>query len=165
MRDTLLLLTMFSASVCGMSQQTIASGPAAIEGCPIGFAAQVNARVIARSIDDEKKHGDAPLLELAFRHDGSPIVSASVAVHGWSASNRFLPVFQSSAGQTAQMFELVSGAAGLRESEVRPDKVLFVDWVEVTGLKYADGSVWDKSADVQCRVDVSKFRLVGAEVR
>jgi hypothetical protein len=165
MRNAILFLTMLSASVCMSAQQTSSTKVATSEGCPIGFGAQINGRAIAQTAADQKKNGSGPLLEMTFSVRGAAkIVSANVTVHGLSSSDRYLPVDQHSDENAAQTFELdrASGAAGLTNAAVWLNKILFVNWAEVTELKYADGSVWHESSDSQCRAVPSKLLLVDA---
>jgi hypothetical protein len=165
MRNAFLLLMVLSAGVYVSAQQAISANPAKSVGCPIGFGAQVNARAIAQTAEDQKKIGDAPLLELTFGQRDTPkIVSASVTVHGLSSSHRFLPVDQGSDENATESFELGQGhgATGLTHTAVWVRKMLFVNWAEVTELKYADGSTWHASSDSQCRVVPSKLRLIDA---
>ncbi len=169
MRNLLVLkifcVTVLSAGVSLPAQQTIPDQPAMDFGCPIGFRAEVNGRAIARSIEDQKKNGDTPLLDLTFTVRDTPrILSASVTVHGFTSYKRFLPVDGRSDESTAQTFELGRGrgTAGLTSAEVRATKMLFVNWAEVTELRYADGSAWHPRADAQCRTVPNKLRLVDA---
>jgi hypothetical protein len=165
MRNALLFLTMLSAGAYVSAQQTSSTKPSVSQGCPIGFGAQVNARAMARTVEDEKKNGVGPLLELTFgRRGAARILAATVAVHGLSASGRYLPVGESSDSQTTQSFQLGSEhrAARLTDADVRVNKVLSVDWVEVTKLEYADGSQWQASPDEQCRAVPSKLQLIDA---
>jgi hypothetical protein len=165
MRNAFLLLAVLSAGVYVSAQQAISANPAESVGCPIGFGAQVNGRVIARTAEDQKKIGDAPLLELTFGQRDTPkIVSASVTVHGLSSSRRFLLVDQGSDENATETFELGPGhgATELTHTAVWVRKMLFVNWAEVTELRYADGSTWNASSDSQCRVVPSKLRLIDA---
>jgi hypothetical protein len=162
MRNAFLLLTLLSVGASISAQQIIPSGS---EGCPIGFSAQLNGRAIARTVEDQKKNGDGPLLELTFgRLDALKMLSASITVHGLSSSNRYLPVDKRSDADTTQTFELrpLNGAADLTNAEVWLNKILFVSWVELTEMKYSDGSAWHPSSGVQCRAVPSKFLLVDA---
>jgi hypothetical protein len=165
MRQSCLLITLLSAGISVSAQQVLPSTTAKSVACPIGFSAQVSGRAIARSIDDQKKSDDGPLLELTFgRREAPKLMSASVTVHGLTSSNRYLLVDNRSDENTTQTFDLGSGhgAAELANSEVRLNKILFVSWVEVTDLRYADGSTWHVSSEAQCRSVPSKLLLVDA---
>jgi hypothetical protein len=166
MRRSILLLTVLSASASLWAQQTAGAKPWSGDGCPIGFGAQVNGRAIVRTVEDRKKNGDGPLLELMFAvHDTPRIVSASVMVHGLSSSDRYLPVSQRPDENISQRFELGGErGVGLTEAEVRMNRILFVRWAEVTDLRYADGTVWHASPEAQCRTVPSKLLLVDAMV-
>ncbi len=124
--------------------------------------AQVNARAIARKAEDVKKNGDVPLLELTFGQRGkAKVMGAVVKVHGVMSSNRYLPVDERSGEDMTQTFDL-GGAAGLTDTSVWVTKLSYVDWAEVTELRYADGSSWHASSKVGCRAVPSKLRLIDA---
>lgn len=165
MRNAILFLAIFFAGICMSGQQTSSTKAATSEGCPIGFGAQVNGRAIAQTAEDQKKNGSGPLLEITFSVRGTPkILSASVTVHGLFSSNRYLPADQHSPENAEQTFEVAraSGADGLTNAAVWLNKILFVNWAEVTELKYADGSVWHESSDSQCRAVPNRLLLVDA---
>ncbi len=110
-----------------------------------GFGAQIDGRLIVRTIDDERKGTTGPLLALKFQPRGNASISAAtVIVHGLTSSGRYLPVKESTNEQATQSFHLSSDqrAMGLRDADVRVDKVISVDWVDLKSVKYADGSQW-----------------------
>jgi hypothetical protein len=165
MRNALLVLAMLSTSCYVSAQQITPFSPATSELCPIGFVARIDGRAIARTVEDEKKNGDGPLLELSFkRRDAQKILSANVIVHGLYSSNRYLPVNKPSDENRTQAFQLDRNhaASGLTAAEVRVNQMLFVNWVEVTELKYSDGSAWHASSEGQCRAVPSKLLLIDA---
>ncbi len=165
MRNALLLLALLSTGLYIPAQQTSSTGSPTSEGCPIGLSAQVNGRAIARSVEDQKKNGDGPLLELTFERRNAPkMLSASVTVHGLASSNRYLPVNKGIDENRIQSFDLgpSQGASELTNTEVRVTKMLFVRWIEVNELRYADGSTWHASSGEQCSAVPSKLRLVDA---
>lgn len=162
MRNAFLLLTVLSAGVYVSAQQSSVGKPPQSEACPIGFGAQVNARDIARKAEDVKKNGDGPLLELTFGQRGTPkVMGAVVKVHGVMSSNSYLLMDERSGADMTQTFDL-GGAAGLTDTSVSVTKLSYVDWAEVTELRYADGSSWHASSKGGCRAVPSKFRLIDA---
>lgn len=168
MRNVLLVLALLSTGCYVSAQQITPLRPAKSEMCPIGFGAQIDGRAIARTVEDEKKNGDGPLLELTFkRRDAQKILSASVIVHGLYSSNRYLPVNEPSDENRTQAFQLDQNhaASGLTAAEVRVNQMLSVSWVEVTELKYSDGSAWHMSSEGQCRAVPSKLLLIDATAR
>jgi hypothetical protein len=165
MRNALLVLALLSISCYVSAQQITPVRPAKSDMCPIGFGVQIDGRAVARTVEDEKKNGDGPLLELTFkRRDAQKILSANVIVHGLYSSNRYLPINKPSDENRMQTFQLDQndGASGLTAAEVRVNQMLSVSWVEVTELKYSDGSAWHTSSEGQCRVVPSKLLLIGA---
>ena len=132
----LLLALAISTALPLAAQQPRISPPS---GCPIVFGAQMNGRAIARTIEDQKKYGSAPQLQLTFRAgDVQKILGATLVVHGLPSSSRYLSRrIKVRAGTPPQTFDL-GGDAGLSEAEmVWLTKVLFVDWAELTELRYA----------------------------
>ena len=169
MRNTFLLLILLSMGIALSAQQDTPSAPATFtkplteNGCPVDFGAQVNSRPIARTIEDVRKHGNSPLLELTFGHRNTPkILGVTVTIHGLSSSRRFLPVSERSGEQRVQTFRLgpAHGSADLAHTEVWVTKMLFVRWAEVIELNYADGTTWHESPSAQCRAVPDLFHLV-----
>ena len=67
MRNALLVLALLSISCYVSAQQITPVRPAKSDMCPIGFGVQIDGRAVARTVEDEKKNGDGPLLELTFK--------------------------------------------------------------------------------------------------
>lgn len=132
-------------------------------GCPIGFGVQINGRAVARTIEDVKKNGDGPQLNLTFRpEDARKILGATFVVHGVLSSPGYLPLDKHPEGNTSQTFEL-GGPTGLTDTEmVGLSKVIFVSWTELTEIRFANSTIWHTSPDAQCRAVPSRLMLVSA---
>jgi len=167
MRNILVVAAMFSFGSFALAQQASVATSQLSQGCPIGFGAQIDSRLIARTIDDERKGAIGPFLTLKFQPRGTASISAAtVTVHGLTSYSRYLPVSESTNGHATQSFHLTSDqrAAGLRDADVHVDKVISVDWVDLKSVQYADGSQWLSAPDEQCRAAVSKLLLIDAVV-
>jgi hypothetical protein len=168
MRNSLLLLSVLSTCILVSAQEaspgklTTFSIPAVGQGCPVNFGAQIDSRVVVRSIGDGPQNPNSQALKVTFRRVDTPtIVNASVTVHGMSSARRYLPVGQRSEANMSQTFELKpSQGSDLRQAEVEITKMALVRWAEVTELRFADGSTWHTSAGEHCRATPSGFRLV-----
>ena len=134
-------------------------------GCPVGFSAEVSARAVARSVDEEKKYGSAPAVELSFVPKGErQVVKASVTVHGLPVGGRVMEVSGKDGGVASERFELVE-AKGLGEREVRVTRLGVVRWAEVTEMTYADGTVWRPAKEEVCRARPPLYKEVNAVAR
>lgn len=179
MRSPSLVLILSLSSLGLPAQQSRATQPTTFIiptsgiGCPVGFGAELNTQLILRSASDqsapqsssEKKHDDAPLLELTFHRLETPrIVRATVSVHGLSAKGLFLPASNRTSANRTQIFTLnqESDVRGLARREVKVTGMPFVRWAEVTELNYADGTAWHASPDQECRAALSLFHLIDA---
>jgi hypothetical protein len=131
-------------------------------GCPVGFAAEVSARAVMHSVDEDKKYGTAPALELTFvPKGGTRVVKASVTVHGLPVGSRVMPVGSDGDAAMSEKFELVA-AKGLGQREVRVMKLGVVRWAEVTEMQYADGTTWRPVTGESCRAVPPLYKEVNA---
>ena len=170
MRYASLLPIVLSMSF-GLPAQQMTSGTATVltlpnlgEGCPVGVGAQLDGRAVMRTAGDAKAKVDSPLLQLSFdRQDQPRIVGARVTVHGVVPTSRLLPAAEHDDANRTQSFDLDRLSAKRQdvvEREVSVTRMTFVRWVDVTELRYADGSTWHASKEAQCRAVPSGFRLV-----
>lgn len=178
MRSASISLMMLLSSV-GLSAQTgtgstaaiLTPGPASV-ACPIGFSVRRRAASEVLFAKDAAQIPHNQGLQLKFDHmDASNIVQADITVHGMSGNVRKMPASAGPASadmdtHTTEIFELRSKvqAASLFQSEIWMTKLNAVSWVELTEIKYADGSVWHASAGSQCRAVPNGYLLV-AETR
>jgi hypothetical protein len=166
MRNAFLLLILSTGTILSAQQHsapTVYNLPLASSDCPVNFGAELNSRLIARTVEDAQKHGDSPRLKLTFGHKDAPkILGATVTIHGLSSSRRYLPVSERSAANRTQTFKLdqAAGSPGLAHTEVWVTQMALVRWAEVTELNYADGTTWHPSRFTQCRAVPSLFHPV-----
>ncbi|HEV2646105.1 MAG TPA: hypothetical protein VGU46_07050 [Acidobacteriaceae bacterium] len=92
------------------------------------------------------------------------IVAADVTVHGYSAVTRIIPAsYGASRNETTESFHLVAGnTPGRIDTNVWTAKISLVNRVELTQIEYADGSIWQPSANSTCFASPSPFLLIGA---
>ena len=97
--------------------------------------------------------------------DKEGIVAATVVLHGTDGGPRAeLAAMNSTGSNLTETVHLASGGmSNLRDFEVTPNKVVYVRWVGITEVRYADGKVWHESADGSCHITPDGFRLVAAE--
>ncbi len=175
----------------GSTAAILTPGPASV-ACPIGFSVRRRAASEVLFAKDAAQIPHNQGLQLKFDHmDASNIVQADITVHGMSGNVRKMPASAGPASadpasadpasadpasadpasadmdtHTTEIFELRSKvqAASLFQSEIWMTKLNAVSWVELTEIKYADGSVWHASAGSQCRAVPNGYLLV-AETR
>jgi hypothetical protein len=151
-------------------QQMRAAGLRAASACPVGFF--VNQRpdgAVIWTSSTPTPHG--PGLTITFGSPAriaqlpSPIVSASITVHGMSARLRALPVASSvSPADDASETFLLAGNSGqpLLNPAIWTRTMNAISWVELTQLVYADGTTWQASPQSQCIARPSLFVPVAA---
>ena len=151
-----LLLVSLCASAAAQrnSRPTVpSSGPFAYRGCPVGFLAQRQSATELRYAADGKpvRNGQGVRLALVSSSE-KKIVKASAIVHGVSNKSRLLPVSDEAQADLAEIFVLGLGFELRLRSDVWPDKVGIVQWVDQTEIQYADGSAWQATPSTRCRV-------------
>lgn len=154
-----LLLTVYVSA-----QQPTSPSVGRASSCPIALHVQIDGRAIAQSASDRKNGGDGALLNLNFGAKGSlKVMAAIITVHGSGPSGRYQPVgHQVESSDSLQVVELgQEGGAPLVSREVRV-RFPLVSQVELTELRYADGTIWHSSADANCIVSPSHLVLVDA---
>lgn len=133
----------------------------ATTGCPVSFAAQVDARLVARTVYDQHKNPDGPLVRLTF-DPARPLLNASVVIHGTSRKGLTLPVAQQASEDVREHFELspLGGSHFISDNEVRVTRMVTVRSVELRELRFADGSTWHPTGDERCEATPSHFQNV-----
>jgi hypothetical protein len=164
MRGACFLIAALSLAGYVSAQQPMSPSAGRSSSCPIAFHVQIDGRAIAQSASDRKNNGDGALLDLNFGAKGSlKIVAAIITVHGSSPSGRYQPAGrQVDPSDSLQVVELAQeGGAALVSREVRV-RFPLVSQVELTELRYSDGTTWHPSADASCIVSPSHLVLVDA---
>lgn len=135
--------------------------PPDASGCPVSFGAQVDSRLVVRTVDDKHRNPDSPLVRLTFG-SGRAVLSASVVIHGTSRAALLLPVAQQASRELGEPFNVAprAGSHFVAEQEVRLASISIVQWAEIRELRFADGSTWRPSADDRCKAVPSLFREV-----
>ena len=163
----LLILMMASVGVLAQAnapiKPTVFTGVPVSTGCPVGFSAEGQAAGVVRYAKGEQAQTHGQGLELRFDpiNDPRKIVKVNITVHGVDGSARVIPVGGKSSDDVAELFELTAaGDNSLRHSNVWTQRMSVIQWVDLTEVAYADGSVWLASASGRCRIEPSGFLLV-----
>ncbi len=153
-----------------LRNQIAAMQARAASACPVGFSVDQRpdgAVVWTNAPQPPAPHG--PGLDIHFRSSASlahsPIVSATITVHGMSPRLRALPIaFGSSpAADATETFSLGSNSTQpLLNPSIWTRSMSAITWVELTQLVYADGTTWQAPSQSQCIARPSPFVLVNA---
>jgi hypothetical protein len=115
------------------------------------------------------RHGQG--LDIAFFRRGPWIVepqmvSADVTVHGYPPTTHIIPAAPYLPAEVTETFRITadSGKALLRSS-VWTERMIMINWVELTRVDYADGTSWQSSAPRQCGAAPSLYLPVKAPAR
>jgi hypothetical protein len=90
------------------------------------------------------------------------IVAADIVVHGYTAGSRIIPASSPSEEITENFHLNATEGLSLVESPIRTTQIATVDWLELTRIEYADGTIWQASRASQCSASPSLFVLVNA---
>ncbi len=168
MRVLLLVSTILLASFPMNAQK--AGSPALIEAqsagqaCPVDASArrQGSGSIIATDNAGSGPHEAVVSLELRPR-ETHRILGATVVVHALSLKARTLPV-DGAVPDITREFHLQAGPDKKPEftSRVNLDRPATVLWLDITELRYADGSSWTAGEGAGCRVEPDDVVLVAA---
>jgi len=171
MRYTSLFVSLLCASSLLQAQQQ--SEPATvfvahfdpvmvIPSCPIGFTAERNSSMELVPIHSgEAKTHQTIRLNLAPR-SGPAISEASVTVHGTHNSGLLMPVDDSIDRDISRDFQLerLPGESSLHLATVSSNEISAVHWVDLTFIKYANGTTWHTTETSRCRAHINRLVLV-----
>lgn len=102
-------------------------------------------------------------LDLNFADAGAlRIVRATLTVHGASGEAHAVPAGTTPDSDAVETFRLHAdaGTEGLLHSEVWLKEMSAVSWVDLTEIKYANGTVWHASSASKCRAVPNSFLLI-----
>jgi hypothetical protein len=162
---SLILPLVFAASMSAQVNQSgaphVLSPGEMLRGCPINFSVKREAGLVVRNAKDAKADGDGQGLQLNF---GRPVVEASLTVHGFSARSRMLPT-DNAQGNASQTFHLTrrSDADGFSSYEIWTQKIVSISWVELTEVKYLDGTEWHPAKTLTCYAEPGLLLLTGLQ--
>ncbi len=136
----------------------------ASQACPVDASAtrQGSGSVMATDNDGAGPREAIVSLELRPRK-AHRILGATVVVHALSLKARTLPVTGAVPDITRE-FHLQAGPNKKPEftSRLSLDRPATVLWLDITELRYIDGSSWTAGEDAGCRVEPDKVVLVAA---
>ncbi|NYF79177.1 hypothetical protein [Granulicella arctica] len=167
MRNASFLAILLLASASLLAQQNTTSSPTIFiipplnAGCPIDFTAQRRSKFELLPINA----GQLKLkqwVQLSFSQSNiSKVARIRVTAHGFSDKLRAIPANAIFGEDVTENFQLEHqpGEVGLFTSYLQTHNMGGVLWVEITGIDYADGSVWQRSKASQCRATPSGYLL------
>ncbi len=160
----LLLLLIPTASLTAQSAtSTVFIAPPASQSCPVNFSAERKPNAGLEEVKgNEPSHGQGLQINFAGKLP-SAIVKASITVHGASAAARIVPAASGmSTADSTEAFQLTPVA---EHSSIWTKKLNSVSWIELTRVEYANGNVWEPTAESRCTAAPSLLVLVGATAR
>ncbi len=139
------------------SDPSIFVEPVRSMGCPISWVAQrvpmTGERVLLPAAAPQTSSWGVAGLELQFGHAKQGIAKVSVTVHGKTLAEGMLPAALRPSEEITENFPLERpvGVHGLASATITTHRISSVLWVELTQIRFVDGSVWRPSQDEQCR--------------
>ncbi len=135
-----------------------------LDACPIGLSAQQDGN---QALLAARAHPGAPaqLLRLTIQNKRLPrIVEAKIDIHGTAAKSRLLgnDPHPEDTVKHVTLKSSVRGDQSVSET-VTAEDLTSVGSLEVTELRYADGTVWHVSTAAQCIADPDSFMLVAGK--
>ncbi len=138
--------------------------------CPVGFNATRAGMPVMRSIAGDRgvspvPRRDGPLVDLSFAEftstDSLPrhIASIKLVVHGISARPRAVPAYATPPEDISEVFHLdrIAGHDRFDDAELQLRQSGIVSRVELTEIRFTDGTTWHPSSDSHCSVRPSAF--------
>ena len=142
----------------------VASVFSSAQGCPVSLSVRRWFQGGLRAVEKGTPEAEGRALFLRFAQpEAGAIKQATVVVHGYGTENRVVPA-ASQHPSLSETFHLQSGrgSASLTSAEVSLHKSRNVEWVELTELRYENGSLWHASAGATCHVIPDAFLLVAS---
>ena len=159
----LLLLTPTANLIAQTATSTLFVAPPASQSCPINFSAERKPNTGLEVVKgNEPPHGQG--LQINFTGKlPSGIVKASITVHGASTAARMVPAATGkSAADSTETFQLTPVA---ERSSIWTRNMNAINWVELTRVEYANGNVWQPTAESRCTAAPSLLLLVDSATR
>jgi hypothetical protein len=164
--STIFVVLLFSAS---LSAQTSGSGPTVLvqppssHACPVLFTVDRipgGSVILTNGAPAPPRQG----LTLTFRGKAHQIVAADITVHFYRAGAYAIPAAPGAAkpAELTESFHLSSANGPIEHSSIWSEHIAPINWVELTGVEFADGNKWLSSAPRQCGAAPSLFVLVNA---
>ncbi len=160
-----ILLTSVSLSARAQAGAThpLYRQPPVSQSCPIGLSATREPGGPLHSVDSNVVSGGRQL-RINF-NTGLAIVKADIIVHGvetLSGHEGLLLTGPAASHQNnTESLQLVGTAdTPLRQSLIATKNMTAISWLELTRLEYADGTVWQTSAESRCVAAPSLYVLV-----
>jgi hypothetical protein len=133
-------------------------------GCPVGFFASRQAIGHFMSAGDAKQAGPAQGLHLMLNHLTEPAIeSIEITVYGVSSKARVLPA-GAPQNDVSKTFELTRtpDSNSLSDADVWMHNVGSLSRVDLISIRYADGTTWHATENLNCRAVPSNFLRVAS---
>ena len=151
------------------STSAVFTAPPASEACPINFSVRRTPNSGLVAVDHPGAPGQplAQGLELNFRNlPPSAIVRAEITVHGMSGLHMVpADTAQKSTDSTETFVLTASEDSPLLHPSIWTKRLNAVAWLELTRIEYANGTVWQPTAESRCTAAPSLLILVDSTVR
>ena len=135
-------------------------------GCPVGLSARRHAAgVMAFAGSQENVAGRQTLLVGLEQRGTSQLVSAIAKLYGVSRGTHAvtLGAAVSSEASESVTLEPQHGEQSLRRAVLEPRHLQGVSWMELTEVKFADGTTWHATGDARCIAEPSGVVLVDSK--
>ena len=168
--SSMFLVVLFcSGSFAAGASNLLYVQPPASQDCPVGFSADRKAHLQSRSTGSSATQPSLGF-EVNFTNSAKRVlVKADILVHGTKTTGRegLIPAGPASVSRNSTESIQVSGTpdAPLLHSLVLTKKMTAVSWLELTHLEYADGGVWQASAESRCIAAPNLYLPVTASPR
>lgn len=139
--------------------------PPSSRSCPIDFVVSRNTAFrLDRANDSNARPKEIATLDLFFHplESRRAIRSATITVHAQAPGRRLSPASLGSEPEVTEWFTLNASSLNpvLLHSEISLHRSHLVVWVDLTELRYTDGSTWRRSIDSSCTAAPNGYRLV-----
>jgi len=168
--SSMFLVVLFSSgSFAAGASNLLYVQPPSSQACPVGFSADRRAHLHSRSTSSS---ANSPGLgfDVYFMNPAQRVlVKADILVHGAKTAGRdgLIPTGSAPVSRNTTESIQITGTpeAPLLRSLVLTKKMSAVSWLELTRLEYADGGVWQVSAESRCIAAPNLYLPVAATAR
>ncbi len=143
--------------------EAVLVGPPTAAGCPVGLFAQRRAPGAVRLAGTGAPVAGGLSLLVGLEQAGAAKpVAATAELHGMPLGARPMQANGGPKGEASERFQLEPkrGERLLRQAVVKPIQLQGVSWVELTAIRFADGSEWHPSQSSRCVAEPNSVLLV-----
>jgi hypothetical protein len=160
------LAAVTSGSAQSGKKLTIILPAAANMSCPVAMRAEHGVDGSMLTVKGEKAHrGQGQQLELTLYNAKPGAISAvEIRAHGWNGMGRTLPAreLHASDGNATETLDLALsiGPRASAETDVWVNGLTAVDSIDLIGVSYVDGSIWEPTTPEACSVTPDPMMLI-----